>query len=297
MENRFNVDGISYTATAEVLPPETDWRYIVSGHWQHQSLVKSAKFLQERNAFILAAQKKKLNLLQYYALLLDSDRSRRSNFLDDDVSGERRFEVEVEDGLGITRKVSLRGETEIEELEAPNLITAYRTLEFGNDEFTDLVVRRLIAHQQQGVHPPLPYTNPEEFQAFLKTIDLRNDTKRICEFIEALTETARKFEGCFITDEAERLRVQCITELPEITVEWEKKAADPFTTPAGSIVGEQTGDTRLQAVLNELAEEAYMTAQIGKSKKSNESFFTLLKRLFGRTEAKLAFPEDVALKQ
>jgi hypothetical protein len=291
LESKFKLDGVSYTATGENLPSEKDWKYAVEGHWEHQNLVQSAKFLKERNGIIQAARNGKFSLLQYAVLLTESDKFRQSNFVSNDVSTLRTFSGEIDDDLGIGRDVTFRGETEIEELPALSLIEAYRTLPFGKDEFTTLVVGRYIAHHQQGTHPPLSYSNQEEFEAWLKTVDLRNDNETVSEFIDAMTETAQKFTGKFITDEAEIMRLQILRELPDIKTEWNKKAAEPFTSPTGLILGEQTADTRLQAVLEELAEEAYMTAQMRESKKG-ESFFTLLKGLFKRHEAVLLTPED-----
>jgi len=289
MENKFKLDGVSYTATGENLPSEKDWKDAVEGHWEHKNLVQSRKFLEERNSLIQAAQSKKLTLLQHFLFLTDSDKSRQNNFANEDVSNLRTFTTEIEDELGIARNVTFKGETEFEELPALTLTEAYRTLPFGKDEFTTLVVGRFIAHHQHGMHPPLPYSNQEEFEAWLKTVDLRNDSKRVSEFIDAMIETARKFDGKFVTDEAEIMRIQTLRELPDMKVEWDKKAADPSRLEL--ISGEQTADSRLQAVLQELAEEAYTTAQMRESKKG-ESFFTLLKGLFKRHEAILLTPED-----
>jgi hypothetical protein len=289
LESKFNVDGVSYTVTGENLPSEKDWRDAVEGHWEHKNLVQSAKFLQERDSFIQAAQSKKLTLFQYAVLLTDSDKSRQNNFASEDVSTLRTFSGEIEDDLGIAQNVTFKGETEFEQLPSLSLIEAYRTLPFGKDEFTTLVIGRFIAHYQHGMHPPLPYSNQEELEAWLKTVDLRNDSKRVSEFIDAMIETARKFAEKFVTDEAETMRVQILRELPDMKVEWDKKAADPSRLEL--ISGEQTADSRLQVVLEELAEEAYMTAQMRESKKG-ESFFTLLKGLFKRNEAILLTPED-----
>jgi len=289
MEKEFRLDDVSYVATGENLPSEKDWKDAVEGHWEHKNLVESRKFLQERNSFIQAAQSKKLGLLQYLLFLADSDKFRQSNFVSNDLSTLRTFSGEIEDDLGIGRNVTFKGETEFEELPALTLTEAYRTLSFGKDEFTTLVVGRFIAHHQHGMHPPLPYSNQEELEAWLKTVDLRNDSKRVSEFIDAMIETARKFDGKFVTDEAEIMRIQTLRELPDMKVEWDKKAADPSRLEL--ISGEQTADSRLQAVLQELAEEAYTTAQMRESKKG-ESFLEQLKGLFNRNKAVLLTPED-----
>jgi hypothetical protein len=290
MEKKFSVDGVSYTATGENLPSEEDWKYAVNGHWEHKNLVESRKFLEERNSFIQAAQSKKLTLFQYLLFLTDSNKSRQSNFVSNDVSTLRTFSGEIDDDLGIARNVTFKGETEFEQLPALSLTEAYRTLPFGKDEFTALVVGRFIAHHQHGMHPPLPYSNQEELEAWLKTVDLQNDSKRVSEFIDAMIETAQKFAGKFVTDEAEIMRTQTLRELPDMKVEWEKRAIDPSRLEL--ISGDQTADTRLQIVLQELAEEAYATAQMRKSKKG-ESFFTFLKNLLPkRHEAVLLTPED-----
>ncbi len=289
MESRFKLDGVSYTATGKNLPSEKDLEDAVKGHWEHENLVKSRKFLQERNGFIQAAQSKKLTLFQYAVLLTESDKFRQNNFASNDVSNLRTFPTEIDDDLGITQNVTFKGEIEFEELPAPSLTDTYRTLPFGKDEFTTLVVGRFIAHHQQGMHPPLPYSNQEEFEAWLKTVDLQNDSKRVCEFVDAMVKTAENFAGKFVTDEGEAVRIQTLRKLPEIKTEWDKKAADPSRLEL--ISGEQTADIRLSSVLQDLADEAYMTAQMRESKKG-ESFFTLFKGLFKRHEAILLIPED-----
>jgi len=290
MEKKFSVNGIPCTATGENLPSAFG-KDAVSGHWEYQNIVKSREFLKERNRFNQPTQRKKLSLFQYLLFLTESDKFRQDNFANEDVSTLRTFTAEIDDDLGIPQNVTFKCEVEIEELPSLSPIEAYHTLPFGKDEFTALMVGRYIAHHQHGMHPPLPYSNQEELEAWLKTIDLPIDSERVSEFIAAMTETAEKFAGKFVTDEAEAMRLQTLRELPDIKAEWDKRAADPFTTPTGLIIGEQTADTRLQGVLQELAEEAYTTAQQRESQKG-ESFFTQLKELFNRNKGVLLLPED-----
>ena len=294
MESKFNVDGVSYAVTGEHLPSETDWKYAVNGHWEHQHVIKSAKLFGETNSIIQAVRNGNLNLLPFAVLLNDSNIFRRNNFPDVEPSTHKTFSSEIKDDLGITQKVEFRGEIEIEEQAAPTLLEVYRTRckkSLGEDELTILTVKRHNALYRRQTGSPSPEQSKEEYEAYLRSLDLPNDTPRVSEFIAAMAETAEKFAGKFVTDEAEAMRLQTLRELPDIKVEWDKKAADPFTSPTGLIVGEQTADTRLLVELQSLAEEAYEVAQTMESKKGI-SLFEQLKGLFKRNEAVLLTPED-----
>lgn len=295
MESKFNVEGVPYTITGEHLPSETDWKYAVNGHWEHQHVIKSAKFFGERNSIIQAVRNGKLSLLQFAVLLNDSNIFRRNNFLDVEPSTHKMFSGEIKDDLGITQKVEFRGEIEIEELIAPTLLEVYRTWckeSLGEDELTVLTVKRHNALYRRQTGSPLPERNKEEYWAYLHALDLPTDTERVSEFIAAMVKTAENFAGKFVTDEAEAMRIQTLRELPDIKVEWDKKAADPFTSPTGLIVGEQTADTRLLVELQSLAKEAYVTAQTMESKKGISLFEQLKNLLPKRHGGILLFPKD-----
>jgi hypothetical protein len=294
LESKFKLDDVFYTATGEYLPPENDLKAAVKDCSEHEILPNVAKFLEERNGIIEAFNNGKLPLLPYTVLLTDSDKLREK--LPHGVVTMWTFSSEIEDELGIMRKVTFKGEIKTEELPAPTLMEGYETHckeTLGKDELTVLTVRRHIALRQNQTNlPPPPYSNQTEYEAWLKTIDLRNDNETVSEFIAAMTETAEKFDGKFVTDEAENLRTRELKRLPEIKVEWGKKIAAPFVSPTGLILGEQTADTRLLAELQDLMKEAYAVAQRMESKKG-ESFFTLLKNLLPkRHKGVLLTPED-----
>lgn len=284
MESKFQMDNVFYTATGEYL--SFDLKDAVKECSEHEILRHSAEFLEKYNPIIEAFKNRKLPLLPYMVLLKDANELRKS--LPYDVVTMRTFSTEIEDDLGIMRKVTFQGTIETEELPAPSLLEAYRTScqeTLGRDELTDLTVRRHVAVRQNQTNlPPPRYSNQDEYETWLKSINLRNDSKAVNEFVDALTETARKYK--FLTDEGQNLQIDVLNDLPDIKTEWEKKAADPSTFP-----GEQTADTRLLLELQDLAKEAYEFAQ-RRAPKSGGSFFEQLKGLFKRNEAALLFPED-----
>jgi hypothetical protein len=285
MENKFNVDGVLYTATGEYLSSENDLKAAAKDCSEHELLQHSAEFLTERNSIIEAFHNGKLSLLQYATLLTDSDKLREK--LPHDVVTMRTFSTEIEDDIGMMQKVTFQGKIEIEELPAPSLMEGYETHAkgtLGKDELTVLTIKRYIAHRQKQIGSPSPYSNQTEYEAWLKTINLKNDSKTVSEFIDAIAETAKKF--AFVTDEGENLQADVLSDLPDIKAAWEKKAAVPSMFP-----GEQTADTRLLVELQDLAKEAYMVAQRVESKKG-EPFLEQLKGLFKRHEAVLLTPED-----
>lgn len=294
MEKKFKLDDVSIVATGEYLSSENDLKAAVKDCSEHELLQHSTEFLEEWNRTIQAFNDGKLNLLPYTVLMKEANILREH--LPHDVVTMRTFSTEIEDDIGIKRKVTFQGTIEMEELPAPTLLEAYRTHckeTLGEDELTVLTVKRQIALRQNRTDlPPSSVTNKEEYEAYLKTIDLPNDSETVSKFVAAMAETAEKFAGKFVTDEAEAMRIQTLRELPDIKAEWEKKAADPSVSPSGLILGEQTADTRLQVELQELAEEAYATAQRMESKKG-ESFFTLLKNLLPKRHGGLLLtPED-----
>jgi hypothetical protein len=286
MEKRFKLDDVSYTANGEYLSSENDLKAAVKDCSEHELLQHSAEVLEEWNRIIEAFQNGELNLLPYTVLLKDVNELREK--LVHDVVTMRTFSTEIEDDIGIMRKVTFEGRIEIAELPAPTLLEGYETNckdTLGKDELTVLTVKRQIALRQKQIGSPSPYSNQEEYEAYLKTIDLKNDSETVSEFIAAVTETVQKFK--FVTDEGEAMRTQILRELPDIQIEWEKRAADPSTFP-----GEQTADVRLLLELQDLSKEAYAVAQRMESKKG-ESFFTLLKNLLPkRHPGTLLFPED-----
>lgn len=291
MESKFKLDAVSYVATGEYLSSENDLKAAVKDCSDHEILQHSAEFLQGRNSIIHAFQNGKLGLLQYATLLTDSDKLREK--LPHDVVSVRAFSTEIEDDLGIMRKVTFKGEIEIAELPAPTLLEGYETHcteTFGKDELTVLTIKRHIALRQNQNLPPSSVTNQTELEAYLKNIDLKNDSKRIGEFVDAMVKTAENFAGKFVTDEGENLRADVLNDLSDIKLEWTKKAADP--SPMELLSGEQTADCRLLLELQDLAKEAYEVAQRMESKKG-ESFFTLLKNLLPkRHDGILLLPED-----
>lgn len=289
MEKKFKLDDVSYVATGEYPPSENDLKAAVKDCSEHELLQHSAEFLEEWNRTIQAFHDGELSLLQYAVLMTDLKILREH--LPHDVVTMRTFSTEIEDDLGIMRKVTFQGTIEIEELPAPSLLEAYRTHckeTLGDDELTVLTIKRQIALRQNRTDlPPSSVTNKEEYEAYLKTIDLPNDSETVNEFIDAMTENAEKFAGKFVTDEGENLRADVLNDLSDIKPEWTKKAADPSTFP-----GEQTADVRLLLELQDLSKEAYMVAQRMESKKG-ESFFTLLKNLLPKRHGgTLLFPED-----
>jgi hypothetical protein len=288
LESKFKLDAVSYVATGEYLSSEDDLKAAVKDCSEHEILPNVAEFLEERNGIIEAFQNGKLPLLPYTVLLTDSDKLREK--LPHDVVTMRTFSSEIEDDIGMMRKVTFQGKIEIEELSAPSLLEGYETHckeTLGRDELTMLTIKRYIALRQNQIGSPSPYSNQEEYEAYLKTIDLKNDSKTVSEFIDAIAETAKKF--AFVTDEGENLQARELKRLPEIKLEWNNRAAVP--SPMELKLGEQTADTRLLIELQDLAKEAYAVAQNMKSKKG-ESFFTLLKGLFRRDKGLLLMPED-----
>jgi hypothetical protein len=288
------MDNVFYTATGEYLPSENDLKAAVKDCSEHEILPNVAEVLEERNGIIEASNNGKLPFLPSTVLLTDSDKLREK--LPHGVVTMWTFSSEIEDDLGIMRKVTFKGEIEIEELAAPTLLEAYRTHckeTLGTDELTVLTVKRYIALRQNQTNlPPPRYLNQTEYEAWLKTIDLRNDSKTLGEFVDAMAKTAENFAEKFLTDEAENLRTRELKRLPDIKTEWDKKVAVPFTSPTGLILGEQTADTRLLVELQDLAKEAYKVAQRMESKKG-ESFFTFLKNLLPKRHGGLLLlPED-----
>lgn len=289
MESKFKLDGVFYTAKGEYLSPENDLKTAAKDCSEHELLQHSAEFLEKWNGIIEAFDNGKLNLLPYTVLLKEANILREH--LPHDVVTMRTFSTEIEDDLGIMRKVTFRGEIGIEELSAPSLLEAYRTHckeTLGNDELTILTIKRQIALRQNRTDlPPSSISNQMEYEALVNSFNLKNDSETVSEFLDAMVKTAEKFAEKFVTDEGENLRAEVLSDLSDIKPEWNKKAADPSTFP-----GEQTADTRLLLELQDLSKEAYMVAQKMESKKG-ESFFTLLKNLLPkRHEAALLFPED-----
>jgi hypothetical protein len=291
MDKKFKLDDVLYTATGEYLSPENDLKVAVKDCSEHELLQHSAEFLIERNSIIQAFQNKEFSLLQYATLLTDSDKLREK--LPYGVVTARTFSTEIEDDLGIMRKVTFQGTIETEKLPAPSLLEGYETHfqeTLGEDELTVLTVKRHIALRQNRTDlPPSSITNKEEYENWLKTIDLKNDSERVGEFIDAMMETAQNYAGKFVTDEAEIMRIQILKELPDIQIEWEKRAIDPSRMELLS--GEQIADCRLLLELQDLAKEAYEIAQ-RRTPKNGGSFFEQLKGLFKRNEAILLTPED-----
>jgi len=292
MEKKFTLDPVSYVATGEYLSSENDLKDELKDWSDHSILRNVAEVLKECNGLVEALARGELNLLPFSVLMKEANILREH--LPYGVDTMRIFDFDIEDEIGIMHKVIFQGKVEIEELPAPKLLEAYRTHckeTLGRDELTVLTVKRHLAFYQQRTGSPSPDSSIEGYEAYLKTLDPTKDIPMVSEFIAAMVKTAENFAGKF-GDVAETMRIQILRELPDIKAEWDKRAADPFTSPTGLIVGEQTADTRLLAELQDLAKEAYATAQRMESKK-RESFFTLLKNLLPkRHEGILLTSED-----
>jgi hypothetical protein len=290
LESKFKQGDVFYVATGEYLSSENDLKTAVKDWSDHELLQHSTEFLEKNNRTIQAFHDGKLNFLPYATLMKDINELR--GHLPHDVVTMRTFSLDMKDDIGMMHKVTFQGKIEIVELPAPTLLEGYETHckeGFGNDELTVLTIKRHIAFRQ--ISSPSPYSNQQEYEAWLKTKNLKNDSKTVSEFVDAIAKAAESFAGKFVTDEGQNLRADVLSDLSDIKPEWTKKVAVPFTTPKGLILPEQTADTRLLSELQDLTNEAYKVAQTMESKKGI-SFFEQLKGLFKRNEAVLLLPED-----